>query len=295
METSVYIKNQSLTEDKLSIEEKMVQFYDEATQDYAFWSTSQNMHFGYFRFLKTNPLRRDSMLNEMNNQIIKRIKINTAKNIVVDLGCGMGATMRQALNKNPNLSMIGVTLSNFQVKEGNKLLKNLKGIILKEDYTNTSLLNSSADGVIAIESFCHRGHDMKSLQEAYRILKPGKQLVIADAFLKKSPNKLCYGSSFCHKKMCKKWHLQSLGEINEIKKNLLKIGFRKVEIEDVSMRVMPSVLHVPFTVIGFPIKKLLENKPVKKQSWKNITASLYALLSGLHRKAFGYYIVTATK
>ena len=44
---------------------EMVDFYNEATEDYEFWSKDYNMHFGYFIPFKTNPFKRDSMLNEI--------------------------------------------------------------------------------------------------------------------------------------------------------------------------------------------------------------------------------------
>jgi len=51
-----------------------IDLYNEATEDYKFWSKDFNMHFGYYIPFKTNPFKRDTMLNEMNNQIFKRLK-----------------------------------------------------------------------------------------------------------------------------------------------------------------------------------------------------------------------------
>ncbi|MCH9660618.1 MAG: methyltransferase domain-containing protein [Bacteroidetes bacterium] len=275
--------------------EDIIHFYDEATSDYSFWSKDLNMHFGYFRWSVTNPFRRDSMLNEMNRQIYKRLKLLKGKKVVADLGCGMGGTMRYFLKKNARLSMIGVTLSPFQVNEGNKLLTNHKGVILQENYCDTSIASESMDGVVGIESLCHSGHNKESLREGYRILKKGGAFVIGDAFLKKEPSRLCFGSSLSYKNLCKGWSLDGLGVIDTVKKDLEDIGFSKVTIEDVSLRVAPSVLHVPFAIVGFLVKQLFEHKRVKPQSWNNLKASFYALLSGLHMKDFGYYIITAIK
>ena len=68
-----------------------------------------------------------------------------------------------------------------------------------------------------------------------------------------------------------------------------------VTVEDISYRVAPSVLHVPFAITGFILKKIFRKDTLKLQSWKNLKGSLFALLSGLHMKSFGYYIITAKK
>lgn len=287
---SIQIKNHT---EQSKIE--MIDFYNEATKDYEFWSNDYNMHFGYFIPFKTNPFRRDSMLNEMNNQVIKRLNIRKLKNRLVDLGCGMGATMRYALHQHKNVMAYGVTLSNFQVKHGNELLQGKNGIILKENYDETSFTSHSFDSAVAIESLCHSGHNYKSLKEAYRILKPGGKLVIADAFLKKPVDQLCKGGLFAYRKLCNHWSLEKLEPHFVIKNHLERLGFKQIKVEDISFRVAPSVLHVPFAITCFILKKLLSFKSIKKESFHNLKGSFYALLSGLHMKSFGYYMISATK
>lgn len=271
-----------------------IDLYNEATEDYEFWSKDFNMHFGYYIPFKTNPFKRDTMLNEMNNQVFKRLQPEKNQ-LFVDLGCGMGGTMLYGLKKFLTLKTIGVTLSEFQVKEGNKRLKDLKGLILKEDYTNTSFENNSVDGVYALESLCHAGHDKKAFLEAYRIMKPNSKFVVTDAFLKKDPNDLCLGSNYAYKQLCKGWDLKGLGTIHTVKKQMEEIGFKNVAIEDISFRVAPSVLHVPFAITGFVLKKLFKKETLKSQSRNNLKGSLFALITGLHMKSFGYYIITAEK
>lgn len=274
---------------------EMIDFYNEATEDYEFWSKDYNMHLGYYIPFKTNPFKRDSMLNEMNNQVLQRLNIGKHNHRLLDFGCGMGGTIRYALNKFSNLIGYGVTLSNFQVKEGNKLLNGKNGIILKENYNNTSFQSNSFDSVIAIESLCHSGHDYKSLEEAHRVLKKGGRLVIADAFLKKEIKDLCPGGKYSYDKLCSHWSLEKLETKDFIKQSLEKIGFENVKVEDKSFRVAPSVLHVPFAIIGFILKKLLNFKPLKRESLHNLKGSFFALLSGLHMRSFGYYIISAQK
>ena len=274
---------------------EITHFYNEATEDYSFWSKDFNMHFGYYIPFKTSLFSRDTMLNELNWQVCKRLEMPKQHSLLVDLGCGMGGSMKYILRKYPLLHIIGVTLSPFQVKEGNKRLQNTNGLILEEDYTQTSFTSNTVDGVYAMESLCHSGHSYASLKEAHRILKPGSKLVISDAFLKKPVDQLCVGSHYCYEQLCEGWSLDSLGNIHEVKEHLYQIGFKKVTIEDISFRVAPSVLHVPFAITGFIFKKLFNRKKLKPQSLKNLKGSLFALLSGLHMKSFGYYIVTAEK
>lgn len=286
---------QKLKLKKSATKEKIIRFYDEATEDYEFWSADFNMHFGYYIPFKTNIFKRDSMLNQMNQQVFDRLQIPKQNSLVADLGCGIGATMRYGLRKYPLLHSIGVTLSSFQASEGNKRLQHMNGLILEENYCHTSFKTNSIDGAYAIESFCHSGHSKNALQEAYRILKPNSRLVIADAFLKKDAEQLCPGSKYCYEQLCKGWSLQGLGNIHKIRQDLEQIGFNDITIQDVSYRVAPSVLHVPFAITGFILKKLFNKKTLKPQSWKNLKGSLFALLSGLHTRSFGYYLITAKK
>lgn len=274
---------------------EIVHFYNEATEDYKFWSNDYNMHFGYFIPFKSNLFKRDSMLNQMNDQVLKRLNIDNQKHRLVDLGCGMGATMRYALKKYNNLIAYGVTLSDFQLKHGNNLLKGKNGIIIKENYNTTTFQSDSFDSAVAIESYCHSGHNKKSLKEAHRILKPGGSLVIADVLLKKDEMKLSKGAHLAYRRLCDHWSLEKIGTQSQMKQNLEELGFKNIHIEDVSFRVAPSVFHVPFAITGFILKKLLKFKPIKRESLHNLKGSFYALMAGLHLRAFGYYIITATK
>lgn len=273
----------------------LIDFYDEATEDYLFWSKSYNMHFGYYRLFGNNPFKRDSMLNEMNEQVYKRLRIDPQTQRLADLGCGMGATMKYGLSAFPGLSITGLTLSRFQEREGNALLKDYKGSIILEDYNHTSFPDQYFQRIMAIESFCHSGHSYHTLEEAYRILAPGGRMVIADAFLKKPVEQLSATARYTYRKLCEGWKLDGLGDIPTMRKHLEALGFTDILIEDISFRVAPSVMHVPFATLGFMLQKKFRGEAIRPQSLNNLKGSVYALLSGIHLWAFGYYMISCSK
>lgn len=274
---------------------ELIDFYDEATEDYLFWSKSYNMHFGYYRLFGNNPLKRDSMLNEMNEQVYKRLRIDKHTQRVADLGCGMGATMKHGLKAFPQLSITGLTLSQFQEREGNILLKDYQGSIILENYNHTSFPDHYFHRIMAVESFCHSGHSYQTLEEAYRILAPGGRMVIADAFLKKPVERLSATANYAYRKLCEGWKLDGLGDILSMRKNLEALGFTDIVVEDISFRVAPSVMHVPFATLGFMLQKKFRREPIRPQSLNNLKGSVYALLSGMHLRAFGYYMISCGK
>jgi len=146
-----------------------------------------------------------------------------------------------------------------------------------------------------VESFCHSGCSKEALKEAYRVLKPNSSFVMADAFTKKEVNKMNPLSKQVNKGLCASWSLESLGNINQVKEYLKAVGFKNIEVKNIWYRVAPSVLHVPFVISSFILKKLFNKEPLKKESINNMKGSFYALLSSLCLQDFGYYIITASK
>src|SRR5258707_5172815 len=77
------------------------QYYREAGPDYAAWSREFNMHFGYYR-TGINPLRRETMLEQMNAEVLSRLKVDAMPEPqLLDLGCGLGATLRSFARRLP--------------------------------------------------------------------------------------------------------------------------------------------------------------------------------------------------
>src|SRR5258708_896827 len=153
------------------------------------------MHFGYYR-AGANPLNRASMLEQMNAEVLARLHLDDiAEPRLLDLGCGLGATLRSFARRLPHARLLGITRVPWQVERANAL-NDAAGCgervrVIEGDYEDTILTRSSFDGTYALESSCHaQGADKGALlAEAYRLLRPGGRLVVADGFLVGGRNK----------------------------------------------------------------------------------------------------------
>ena len=96
-------------------------YYEEAGPDYATWSPNFNMHFGFFRW-GMNPLRREAMLEQMNEEVMHRLHLTPDSCArVFDLGCGLGATLRSLARRLPQAELSGITLVPWQLENGRRL------------------------------------------------------------------------------------------------------------------------------------------------------------------------------
>lgn len=281
--------------------QRLLNYYEEAGPDYGHWSKNFNMHFGYYEY-GINPFDREALLDNMNKRVLEELDPkDSSDTVLVDMGCGLGATLRSIRSLVPKWKLKGVTVVPWQVKKAREL-NNLTPLsqtiqILEADYSDTPLDRNSVDYVIAIESSCHAPDSSKStlLKEIYRILKPGGRFVIADGF-RKTHRPLKGILRRAYQTLCDSWVIEQLGNIVEVEKCLKILGFERIEKKDISWNVAPSVAHVPGAVLTFLIKQFLRNdSKMNEQRWNNLKSPLLTMLVGLARKEFGYYLISGTK
>lgn len=281
---------------------KIIDYYEKSGLDYEYWSPSFNMHFGYFK-KGMNPFDLESMLDQMNQEVLDRLQLEKYIDpLVLDLGCGVGATSRYIAKKNREATLYGMTITPWQVIYGNRL--NQKAIlghqidICLADYTQLDIADNYVDAAFAIESACYaKGKDKKDfINELYRTLKPGGRFVITDGFRKHDeplPNWL----NTIYKRNMKFWALDELADIQLFTSALKEVGFKNIKVEDVSWKVAPSFAHIPKTIIKFFWDKWTGKitEPLSKERLRNAFAPLYGMLMGLSRKHFSYYIISGEK
>jgi MPBQ/MSBQ methyltransferase len=277
------------------------QYYSEAGPDYAAWSPAFNMHFGFYR-AGANPLDREAMLEQMNAEVLAHLRLeNIPVPRLLDLGCGLGATLRSFARRMPHAQLHGLTKVPWQVEQ-TRALNHAAGCgrrvrILEGDYEATTLPSSSYDGVYALESSCHaHGADKGALlAEAYRLLRPGGRLVVADGFL--TSNRFAGAlQQRIYRKLCECWVIEDLAQLHRFTARLEQLGFTGIAVENLQMRVAPSVAHIPWVTLRFLLTDVvLGSRQMTEARWNNLLAPVLLPLVSAPLGPMTYCMIRATK
>jgi MPBQ/MSBQ methyltransferase len=277
-----------------------VQYYTEAGPDYAVWSPGLHMHFGLWR-RGLNPLRREAMLIEMARAAFARIDNAASAPLWLDAGCGLGASARLAAEDRPGRRVCGVTPVPWQVARARRLtaqrLLARRVRFYRMDYQRMAFADASFDGAYLLESSCYATGAGKNrlIDELHRVLKPGARLCVTDGFLKPGA-RLGWFLRRIANYVLKSWKIAELADSAAFVAALEKAGFINIRVEDVSWKVAPSFLHVPFVTLGFFLREILiERKPLTPERIHNALAPLAALVLGAARRKYSYMLISAQK
>jgi MPBQ/MSBQ methyltransferase len=278
------------------------QYYSEAGPDYAAWSREFNMHFGYYR-AGANPLNREAMLEQMNAEVLARLQLDhVVEPRLLDLGCGLGATLRSLACRLPRARLVGVTLVPWQVKQA-RALNDIAGCsdrvrLVEGDYEDATLLpGSSYDGVYMLESSCHaHGADKGMLlKQAHRLLRPGGRIIVADGFLASS-GFVSGLQKRIYRKLCECWVIEELAQLQLFTARVEQLGFTAITVEHLQRRVAPSVVHIPWVTLKFLATEVVFGKrAMTRARWNNILAPLLLPLVSAPLGPLTYCMITATK
>ena len=201
---------------------------------------SLGMHFGFWN--KNTKNRQEAISNE-NDEVIKTAGIKNGMK-VLDAGCGIGGTSLCIAEKT-GAGVWGITITPEQVDLAIKYArkKNIHNLVnfSVQNYTKTSFPSNFFDVVIGIESICYASPKSSFLKEAYRVLKPGGKIVIADGYLGRKPK------NEKEKEIIKefKWSfaLTEFVSGEDMLKQMKEIGFTNAISKNMNNQVEPSVKH----------------------------------------------------
>jgi cyclopropane fatty-acyl-phospholipid synthase-like methyltransferase len=200
------------------------------------------------------------------------------KLMLLDLGCGLGATLRSIARRLPHARLLGLTRVPWQVEHAHALNVaagcDERVRVIQGDYEDTILPSGSVDGAYALESSCHgHGADKSALLwEAHRSLRPGGRLVVADGFL--SDGRFCSAvQQRIYRRLCGCWVIEELGQLHLLTAGLEKLGFTDTTVARLQLRVAPSVAHIPWVTLKFLLTDVLfGHRHMTRARWNNVLA-----------------------
>ncbi len=277
-------------------EKEIIEYYETTEASYIDgWdlNSSLAMHHGYSD--ATTKTFRES-LKKMNEVLATTAKIKST-DFVLDAGCGIGGSSVY-LAKKIGCKCIGITLSETQAQKANRIAITFDKQHLLDfkamSYMQTTFADASFDIVWGLESICYAPDKEKFVQEAYRLLKPGGRLIIADGMVTKFENN--------EHPIIKKWllgwrvnYLESPDRFVQFYKNA---GFKNVQYIDITKQTKKSSkrlykIYFASKLWGFWKKITFRYKWTTLQE-QNIDACLYQY-KGMQKGLWGYGMVVGEK
>ena len=220
--------------------EKIIDYYNCCWTDAEFgWGldTYHSIHYGYYdRYHCSHGLA----VENFNRVISHKAKIKRDDR-VLDAGCGVGGSSVW-LGQERGCAVVGINVIPAQLTRARNLaeLRGVTDLVTFElcDYNSTGLPDESFTVVWGLESICHSEDKREFCREAWRLLKPGGRIIVADGFLARE----AVGQT--ERRYLQEWYdgwaVPHLSRIDEFRTYLSSAGFAELTFNDVTGNILPS-------------------------------------------------------
>ena len=278
------------------LQRSIISYYDATRLDYrAFWVSKRDLafHFGYYDSYKESHRQ---ALENMNLVMAKKAAIEPS-DLVLDAGCGQGGSaLWLATHIGPTIK--GISLVPHQVEIANREAKarhlENKVQFFVQDYAHTGFADESFTVIWACESLCHAPEKKAFYQEAFRLLKPGGRLVVAE-YIRQGRNNAVQDENILQN-WFSGWSMPDLDTWQEHWDHLKNAGFTQIRHEDITAHVSPSLQRLfRMSKRLLRLGKFLHFIRIRNHiRHRNQLASI-SQYEALTKNLWNYYIYTASK
>lgn len=278
------------------VDEAIIDYYDETWGDYKLlWLNPDNLavHFGYTD--ETTRSHTDALKN-MNRVLADRVGIK-AGDRVLDAGCGVGGSTLW-LTEERGAEVVGITPVASQVRRAWRYAtaRGMADQVTFEqaDYVATPFPDASFDVVWVLEALCHAPSKAAFYREAFRLLRPGGRLVVAEYVRVDRPVE-AKGECLLHEWL-DGWAIPDIDTPAEHLSYLAAAGFVDARLDDVTTHTRPSLRRLwRMAYFTFPLAVLARVTRVRTAvQHKNVIGSVRQY-QALRRKVWFYSIISAAK
>ncbi len=276
--------------------ERVRAYYEATWWDYrAVWQNKESLavHFGFYDAQVNSHL---ASLEHTNRFLANLVGLQPGMDLL-DAGCGMGGTCLW-LAQHIGIRAVGITPVPSQVRfaraAAQKRGMSQRVRFFEADYCEMPFSDATFDCVWACESVCHAPDKRRFYREAWRVLRPGGKLVMAEYMRTRRP--LSERQEQLLQQWLSRWAIPDIDTPLEHRQHAQSVGFYQIALQDQIVYVRPS-LHNLFQQVQryLWLGYLLYWLRIRKRAAHDNHVGSFYLWQALQAGAWSYLTLVATK